>query len=294
MVMALWGSLFPMVKLGYSAFGISSGDIPQIMMFAGVRFTVCGLIICLISCFSKEQKKFNRENTGKSLPPVLLAGLFSVTIHYTCTYICLTLTDSSKTAILKQLGSLIYICFGFLFFKDEKFSAAKIVGAVIGFIGIVVINITGNGFSFSIADMLILTASVCTVAGSLSSKAAMKYVSPLQVTGYSQLFGGGVLLLISLCMGGKMLSISSASLPVFLYICIASIISYCLWNTIIRKTELSKMFLIKFSEPLFACLFGMIILKEDIFKWQYPVAFLLISFGIVLGNTDKIHHNSKP
>ena len=44
------------------------------------------------------------------------------------------------------------------------------------------------------------------------------------------------------------------------------------------------MFIIKFAEPLFACLFGAIILGENIFKWQYLIAFLLISFGIVLGN----------
>lgn len=44
------------------------------------------------------------------------------------------------------------------------------------------------------------------------------------------------------------------------------------------------MFIIKFSEPLFACLFGALILNENILKWQYLIAFLLISFGIVLGN----------
>ncbi len=45
LVMALWGSLFPMVKLGYTAYNITTtGDI---LLFAGVRFTVCGAIICL-------------------------------------------------------------------------------------------------------------------------------------------------------------------------------------------------------------------------------------------------------
>ena len=44
LVMLLWGSLFPMVKKGYSVFGAStSGDF---LTFAGVRFVVCGIIIC--------------------------------------------------------------------------------------------------------------------------------------------------------------------------------------------------------------------------------------------------------
>lgn len=45
LVMLLWGTLFPVVKLGYSTYNIvTTGDI---LFFAGVRFTVCGGLICL-------------------------------------------------------------------------------------------------------------------------------------------------------------------------------------------------------------------------------------------------------
>ena len=42
-----------------------------------------------------------------------------------------------------------------------------------------------------------------------------------------------------------------------------------------------------FAEPMFACIFGAMLLGEDIFKWQYPVAFILISGGILLANKRK-------
>ena len=110
-VMLLWGSLFPMVKLGYSAYNISStGDI---LFFAGVRFTVCGAIICLYA-FLTDKDSF------KSVPSawgnVLLSGLFAIILHYAFSYIGLNFTDSGKTAILKQFGPLFYVCFSFLFF----------------------------------------------------------------------------------------------------------------------------------------------------------------------------------
>lgn len=42
-VMLLWGALFPLVKLGYRAFALeTTGDI---LLFAGLRFTVCGAFI---------------------------------------------------------------------------------------------------------------------------------------------------------------------------------------------------------------------------------------------------------
>ena len=42
-VMLLWGTLFPMVKLGNMAYGVSG--IGSILFFAGVRFTICGSVI---------------------------------------------------------------------------------------------------------------------------------------------------------------------------------------------------------------------------------------------------------
>ena len=46
------------------------------------------------------------------------------------------------------------------------------------------------------------------------------------------------------------------------------------------------MFIIKFAEPMFACIFGAILLNENIFKWQYLIAFVLISASIALGNKN--------
>ena len=110
-VMLLWGTLFPSVKIGYSAFNIDTKSMASILMFAGIRFTVCGAIIWMIAALRREKLK---DVSFTNITPVLVMGLFSVVLHYAFTYIGLTLTDSSKTAILKQLGSLIYVCFSFL------------------------------------------------------------------------------------------------------------------------------------------------------------------------------------
>ena len=281
LVMALWGSLYPCIKIGYKAFAISGTDIPSILMFAGTRFALCGIVISAIALLKKV--KIEKPKL-KSINIFLLIGLFEVILHYTFTYIGLSSTDSSKTALIKQLGSLLYVCFAFLFVKNETFNAWKIVGAAIGFVGIIAINFTSDGISFSIGDVLILLASVCTVVSGILTKKIAKNHSPFWITGISQLSGGIVLILAALIMGADLLTFDWYSLGVFSYICTASTIAYVLWNYILKTSDLSNMFIIKFSEPLFACLFGALLLKEDILKWQYLIAFILISSGIVLGN----------
>lgn len=187
LVMALWGSLFPLIKIGYKAFSISGTDIPSILMFAGTRFAVCGLIVSSIALCKKDKI----ENPKiKSIGMILLISVFSIILHYAFTYIGLSLTDSSKTALIKQLGSLLYVCFAFIFFKNETFSIRKIVGAAIGFLGIVAINFNPGGISFYLGDFLIIGASVCYVIASIISKKILVNNSPLWVTGISQLFGG--------------------------------------------------------------------------------------------------------
>jgi drug/metabolite transporter (DMT)-like permease len=87
-------------------------------------------------------------------------------------------------------------------------------------------------------------------------------------------------------MGGQM-HFDFAKIHVMLYICAASIVSYCLWYTVVKDGELSKLFIIKFAEPVFACLFGAWIFGENILRWQYLVAFALICAGICLASVTK-------
>ena len=280
LVMLLWGSLFPCVKLAYKAFTIDSSKPANLLLFAGIRFLLCGAVIL---CFCTCGKKRLKLQGGKDWYTVCLIGLFAVVLHYSCTYIGLAKTDSSKTALIKQLGALVFIAFSFLFFKEDKFSVGKLLGAFLGFGGIVVLNVDSSAFSFGVGELLIIGASFCTVASNVVTKKRAGGIDAVVVTGYSQLVGGGILCVIGLCLGGNMGTISWEGVGVFFYICIASIISYCLWYGILKNSHLSTLFIIKFTEPLFACLFGAMLLGENIFKWQYLIALILVALGILTG-----------
>lgn len=284
-VMLLWGLLFPTVKLGYRFFGITStGDI---LAFAGARFVVCGLIIILFA-LARGPKDFKPAKSH--MLSVLLSGLFAIILHYGFTYTGLSLTDGSKTAIIKQLGAVFYICFAPLFFPDETLSVRKLAGLALGIGGILAINMVSGGMTFHIGDLLIIGASFCTVFSNVISKRVFAHVDPIVSTGISQLFGGAVLLGVGIAAGGdcaKLIPTSWQAWLVFSVIVAASVVSYCVWFTVVKKEALSKLFIIKFAEPLFASVFSWLLLGENIFRLNYLLAFLLISAGIVLANSKK-------
>lgn len=282
LVMVLWGLLFPTVKLGYRVFGIES--IGDTLVFAGFRFLVCGgVITAFAACKMPGEFKALKSAWWR----VLLAGMFAIVLHYGFTYTGLRTTDGSKTAILKQLGAVFYICFAALFFPEDKLTLPKVGGLALGLMGIFAINANLSGFSFHIGDALILGASFCTVFSNVISKKAFTEVTPIVLTGVSQLFGGIVLLGAGALAGGEIncaIPATPAQFGVFGVIVTASVVSYCLWFMTVQKEKLSKLFIIKFSEPLFAAVFSWILLGENIFRINYAVAFLLISGGILVAN----------
>lgn len=281
LVMLLWGSLYPGVKLGYRYLEINTSSVPDIMMFAGNRFLVCGTIITLLAFLKGDRLN---PSVKTSVWPVISMGLTGVVLHYVLNYTSLTMTESGRAAILKSVGPLLYICLSFLFMRDEEFSVKKLIGAALGFAGIAAMNADAKGgLSIQLGDILMIGASLAGILSNISGKKAMACNSPFVVTGVSQLFGGVVLTLMALVLGAQTMKISPTGLLVFAYICFASIVAYLIWYRIMKLIPLSEMYLIKFCEPVFACVFGAICFGENIFTIQYLLAFLLICGGITLG-----------
>ncbi len=284
-VMALWGSLYPAAKVAYKEYSIISPA--DIVFFIGIRFTVCGAVIFLFAR-AREGGKANMAQAKSTLPLILLSGFFAIILNYAFTNIGLSMTDSGKTAIIKQIGALFYISFSFLFFKDDHPTRRKLIAAFVGFLGIIALNIDGSGISIHLGDLLVLCASFCTMLGNVTSKKIFsRGVEPMLSTGISQFFGGVVMLTVGFLLGGRVHYTFDWSLLLMLYFIFASIVSYCLWYLIVSRGSLSGLFIIKFAEPLFACLFGALLLGEDIFRWQYLVALVLICGGILLSSYKK-------
>lgn len=281
LVCLLWGSLFPTIKVGYEAFKISSEDIPTIILFAGLRFFISGIILILISGI--QHKKFVYPEKA-NIKNVLLGALFTIILHYGLTYMGLSLGEGSKSAIIKQTGFLFLSCFAFLFDKSDKWSADKTLAGIIGFCGIIVTSADGTGFTFKIGDALLVASSFCSVFGSVVSKKTVKTMSPMLFVAYSQFIGGTALSIAGVLLGGRISHIEPISVLVFSYICIASIGAYLLWNILLKYNSLSKLSIIKFSEPLFAVVLSGIILGESIFKISYMIALILILMSIVIEN----------
>lgn len=286
-VMVLWGSLFPFVKWGFLEFGISSNNVPDVLLFAGLRFLISGAILTIISLLlvkKKDNSVVKQLKNKNVLLAIVLVGLFSVILHYTCSYISLTKTDSSNVSLLKQSGVLVFVCLSFLFIKEDEFSITKIIAAILGVGSIIVVNINSLDFMLDLGTILAIASSLCTVISNIVLKKFLSNVNPCFITGISQLIGGLALTVIALLFGGTLTTVTVNGLFISIYIIVATIVSYGLWYAIVQKYDLSKLFIIKMLEPLFACLISALLPIGAIIEWNHLVALILVGFAILVSN----------
>ena len=139
---ALWGSAFPCIKIGYRMFSIGGNDTASQILFAGIRFLLAGLMVILICSFI--YKKPLIPHNGTTVKRIFILSLFQTILQYVFFYIGLANTTGSKAAIIEATNVFLAILVSGLLFKMEKVTSKKMLGCLIGFIGVVIINL-GNG-----------------------------------------------------------------------------------------------------------------------------------------------------
>ena len=277
----LWGSLFSVIKIGYREFAISSKDVWAILLFAGLRFFLSGVL--LVGEETIREKRINLP-VWDEFKSIFIVSLFTVILHYAFTYTALSLCDSSKSAVLKQIGFLFVPCIMFMIRKDEKFSIYKVMAGALGFISVIIINLDGMNFIFGIGELLVILASFSNVAGQIISKNVFDKYRPARVVAYGQFVGGLVLMGFGYILGGRIFVWTLSSVAVLLYICAASIVANLLWNTLIKYNDMSKLSVLKSADPIFATAFSAVLLGENVFRVEFVIAIALVVVAIVISN----------
>ena len=280
-----WGWAYPLIKLGFDEFGITKDMTASKMLFAGVRFTLSGLIVLAIA---KAKGLSLKVNNPSGMAYILGYALLNTTIHYAFFYIGLSHSEGARAAILNSLGVFTLVLLACAFFKSDKLTPAKILGCVIGFAGILVLNIgtgSGSGFTFMGDGMIILNA-VCSAFAGLMTRGLGRHANVFAATGYSLAFGGVMLMLPGMLMGGTLPFITAAGLGIlFLLICISTL-GFTLYNKLLSCNPVGKVAIFNSLIPVVGAVTSCLCLHEP-FYWKYAVAALLAMTGIYIINAKK-------
>ena len=284
----LWGSAFPCVKIGYDLFSIAANDTASQILFAGARFTLAGVLTIAIGSVLSRKVLFP---AASSWGMVVKLCLTQTVIQYLLFYIGLANTSGVKASIIEASNVFFAILISSLIFHYEALGKFKLMGVVLGFAGVVLINLNGTGLDASMSLAGEGAMLLSTLSYALSSVLIKKYSqreNPVTLSGYQFLLGGLIMAGAGFAMGGQLHGFTVKSTALLIYMAMISAVAYSIWGILLKHNPVGKVAVFGFMNPVFGVILSAILLHEQnqAFTLQGLISLILVCVGIYLVNLD--------
>lgn len=282
-----WGWAYPLIKLGFAEFGITPDQTGSKMLFAGVRFAISGLIILAMA--KGAHRNFVMSTGVRGWTFILIFALLNTSIHYACFYIGLSHSAGSRAAILNSLSVFTLVILACVAYPStDRLNASKVVGCVLGFVGILALNIGGadsGGFTW-LGDGMIIGNALCSAAAGLMTRKMNRHIDVFVGTGYSLLVGGILLAIPGLAIGGTVPMVTAWGIVILLLLIAISTVAFGLYNKLLSCNPVGKVAIFNSLIPVIGAVSSCICLGEP-FYWKYAFAAILAATGIYTINQAK-------
>ncbi|MGI6546099.1 MAG: DMT family transporter [Fastidiosipilaceae bacterium] len=287
---ALWGTAFPGVKFGYQLFQIdssSSGAISSLLLFAGLRFMIAGLLTLIVTGVIEKRVPWPKGKAG-NWGDIALLGVFQTILQYSFFFISMSNTTGATGSILSSTTAFMAVVLGSFFFANDRMDRNKTIGCLLGLAGVIVLNVNPFspvelGFRLNGEGLMLLSALSGAIANVLSKKMTERN-QPMLLSGWQFLLGGLVLFLFGFLTGGRLNAVSPAAWALLLYLGALSATAFSLWTIMLKYHPLSRLSIFKALIPVVGTIGSGLILHESILELHYAAALLLVVLGIIILN----------
>lgn len=292
---ALWGSATPFIQTGYELLLSPEKDVPSIMLFAGIRFTMAGILTVII--YSLARRRVLIPQKKESLGYIGVLATFQTVLQYVFFYIGLANTSGVKGTIMSGCSVFFAILISALIFRQEKLSVKTAIACIIGFAGVIIVNLNGLDFSMNFfGDCFVLISAASAGTASVFTKRFAKHEDPVVLSGYQFMLGGIVMIIIGLCFGGKIDLGSLPGIGVLVYLAFLSAIAYSLWGILLKYNSVSKVTIFNFMTPVFGVILTMIMRpsQNKVSPLNLIITLVLVCTGIFILNYRKPEKPEEP
>jgi drug/metabolite transporter (DMT)-like permease len=249
--------------------------------FALQRFALSALILTPILIYVRSRIPKDRETTLKLLVLGVVNTSAIVPIYWGIVY-----ETSGVSSIITYTQPLFVFCLCVFFLKSEA-RRERLLGAFIGFSGIVVLTLGRAGSrqaSVGIGDPLLLLGAFLWAVAVVYYKKNLGNVDSTLATVIQQGLGAVIVAPLALSVEGFSFPLTQPYLTMILYLSIfGSGATVWLWLRLIREEDVTVLSLSSFLIPMIAVLLGWLILGESI----QPISLLgmaMILTGLFLTN----------
>ncbi len=284
----LWGSASPCIKLGYRLFQIPADAVSSQILFAGLRFTLAGFLAVLFGSLVQRRPLRLGKGSGGML---LLLAFTQTVVQYLFFYMGLSKAPGFKGSVISPSSVFFAVLLSALLFRQEKLTWKKLLGCLIGFAGVVVINLNkaGSDTPFRLdGEGFLLLSSFSYACATVLLKRFSERENPVALSAWQFVLGGAVMIVIGLLGGGRVQPTRGSAWLLLLYMAFISSAAYTIWSLLLQRYPVSKITVYSFCNPLFGVFLSAWILGEakELNPLQCLLALLLVCAGILIVNRN--------
>jgi drug/metabolite transporter (DMT)-like permease len=256
----------------------------------GLRMLCSGLL--MLAWYGYRNCTIRLKRT--EIPALLLLALLGIYVTNVLELWALQYLTAAKTCFIYSLSPFITALLSYGAF-GERLNKRQWIGIVVGIAGFVPMLVvatmhearSGMAFGFfSWAELAMIGAATATVFGWMGmKKLTQQSISPILANGYAMTVGGAIALGHTYLFGSHTGVLVTSWWPfiriMFAMALISNFICYNLYGYLLRRYSATFMALAGLSTPIFAVLFGWLLLGQTV-EWPFWLALAMVSCGLWL------------
>ncbi|MFP3392008.1 DMT family transporter [Brevibacillus sp. SIMBA_040] len=272
LLVTLWGVNWPLSKYAL--------EFAPPLLFAGLRIFIGGLILLIIAI--PRYKQLNMKDTWQIY---LISALLNIILFFYFQTIGLNMMPAGLFSTIVFMQPVL-LGIGAWLWLGESMTGFKIIGLILGFIGVAVVSINDGSGNISTAGILLGLASTITwTFGTIYMKKTSTRVDAIWLTTLQMIFGGIVLLVAGTTVENWTDIVWNQSfistMSVIAIFCTA--LTWLIFFLIVRSGDAGKIGSFNFLVPLISIVISVIFLGETITA-KMVVGLILIIIGVALVN----------
>ena len=270
---AIWGSSFLFMRIG----AVEFGALPT----AAVRVTIAALFLLPLVWLRGLLPEL-RTHWRK----VFLVGVLNSGIPFACFAFALLSITTGLSSILNATVPMFGALVAWLWLKDKP-NASRVLGLVIGFAGVAMLawRATGPGASFKatadggtpgLAVLACLLACVCYGISASYTKRYLTGMPPLVTAAGSQIGASLGLALPAIWFWPAQMPGANAWLALLAVGVLCTGVAYIIFFRLIENAGPPRALTVTFLVPVFAVLYGVLLLGEQVTPWMLLCAAVIV------------------
>ena len=173
-------------------------------------------------------------------------------------------------------------------YRKKHLTSSQVI--ILGFAGVVLINLNGMNFQFGLAgEGAIFFSTIAYAFSSVFVKKFSQKFNPVMLSAYQFIIGGIVLMAAGGVMGGHITKVTPSGIGLLVYLALVSAVAYSLWGILLKYNPVSRVTVFGFMNPVFGVLLSALLLGEtdQASGILGLLSLLLVSVGIYVVNSGK-------